>query len=359
MAAMLLVISACDATVTFEEGAVYATYLAYEMTEHTPEAEEAEYNEAEPEGYISSPDAYAETASDEREYDDEIESVITYDYPEETEADITYNNPEEAEADTTYNNPDETEADTTYNNPEETEADITYNTPEVAEATHTYANPHHSEAPPFRFMVAIDPGHQGRGDYTREPNGPGSTTYKARVATGTRGVSTGIPEYQFVLEMSLLLRDELLARGIGVFMVRETNDINISNSQRAIAASESGADIFIRVHANGSANRDVHGIMTLTSSRNNPYIPHLYEESRALSEAMLQEMVAATGARNLGVTLADNMTGNNWSSIPVTIIEMGFMTNPSEDELMQTEEYQRKLITGMADGIERFFSERA
>jgi len=209
-----------------------------------------------------------------------------------------------------------------------------------------------------RFLIAIDPGHQARGDYTREPNGPGSSTYKARVSSGTRGIATGVPEYRFVLEMSLLLRDELTARGFDVFLIRETNDVNISNSERAIAASEAGADIFLRIHANGSANQDAHGIMTLTSSRNNPYIPHLYEESRALSEAILREMAAVTGARNLGVLVADNMTGNNWSSIPVTIIEMGFMTNPAEDELMQTEDYQRKLVQGMADGVERFFAER-
>lgn len=94
----------------------------------------------------------------------------------------------------------------------------------------------------------------------------------------------------------------------------------------------------------------------LSPSRNNPFIPELYTQSRALSDYILAAMVAATGARNLGVIENDTMTGTNWSTIPVTIVEMGFMTNPEEDRLMQTEEYQQKLVMGMANGIERFFT---
>jgi len=207
------------------------------------------------------------------------------------------------------------------------------------------------------FTVAIDPGHQARGNSQREPIGPGATEYKAKVAAGTRGAYTGIPEYQLVLDVSLQLRDELTARGFNVFMIRETHDVNISNRERAIMATTAGADIFVRVHANGSSNSNARGIMTLSPSRNNPFIPDLYTQSRALSDHILVSMVSATGARNLGVLENDTMTGTNWSTVPVTIVELGFMTNPAEDRLMQTEEYQQKLVAGMANGIEAFFAE--
>jgi N-acetylmuramoyl-L-alanine amidase len=206
------------------------------------------------------------------------------------------------------------------------------------------------------FKVAIDPGHQRQGNYSTEPIGPGSSEYKAKVASGTKGLSTGVPEYVLVLDISLRLRDELLLRGFDVFVVRESHDVNISNSERAVMASESGSDIFVRIHANGSQDRNVHGLMTLSSSRNNLFIPHLYYQNRALSEHMLSAMVKSTGAKNLGVIEVDNMTGTNWSTIPVTIVEMGFMTNTEEDELMQTDEYRRKLVMGMADGIESYFA---
>ena len=212
-----------------------------------------------------------------------------------------------------------------------------------------------TELPARRFTIAIDPGHQGRGNYTREPNGPGSSTYKARVSSGTRGVATGVPEFELVLTVSLLLRDELVSRGYEVFMIRECHNVDISNAERAQMATEVDADVFLRIHANGSANQSVNGIMTISHTRNNPYIPHLYEESRRLSDLILSEMLETTGANSRGVWETDTMTGSNWATMPVTIVEMGYMTNPEEDRLMQTLEYQLKLVEGIANGVDLFF----
>ena len=205
-------------------------------------------------------------------------------------------------------------------------------------------------------IVAIDPGHQRHGNSAREPNGPGSANYRAKVSSGTRGVATGVPEFELVLDVSLLLRDMLIDRGYEVFMIRECHDVDISNATRAQMATEANADVFIRIHADGSENQSLRGIMTISHTPNNPYIPELYAKSRALSDAVLQEMVAATGANNRGVWETDTMTGTNWATMPVTIVEMGFMTNPEEDRLMQTLEYQLKLAEGMANGIDLFFT---
>ena len=120
-------------------------------------------------------------------------------------------------------------------------------------------------------------------------------------------------------------------------------------------ATDAGADIFVRIHADGSDNSSVNGISTLAPRRDNPYVGHLYEDSRALSELILKSMVDYTGARNRGVSEVNNMSGINWATMPVTIVEMGFMSNPNEDKLMQTQEYQMKLVMGMADGIDAYF----
>jgi len=206
------------------------------------------------------------------------------------------------------------------------------------------------------IIIAIDPGHQRRGNSAQEPLGPGSSETKAMVASGTVGVATNVPEYELTLEISLLLRDMLIERGYEVFMIRDTHDVDISNKTRAEMAAESGAQIFVRIHANGSADASVNGILTISPTSNSPFIPHLSPSSFVLSHFILEEMIITTGANNMGIWETDTMTGINWSTIPVTIVELGFMTNPEEDRLMQTPEYQQKLVEGMANGIDLFFN---
>jgi len=203
--------------------------------------------------------------------------------------------------------------------------------------------------------VAIDAGHQLHSDSSTEPDGPGSSTRKAKVAGGATGVATGVPEYQLNLDVAKKLREELLDRGYEVYMVRSKNNVNISNKKRAVKANKSGSDIYIRIHGDSSSSSSVTGASALYPSKSNPYVSKLSKKSYKLSKNIINSYCKATGIKNRGCIVRDDLTGTNWSKIPVTLIEMGFMSNSTEDKKMQKKPFQKKMAKGMADGIDAYF----
>lgn len=205
-------------------------------------------------------------------------------------------------------------------------------------------------------LICIDAGHQSHGNSEKEPIGPGASEMKAKVSGGTSGKTSGLAEYQLTLQVSLKLQAELEARGYTVIMTRTENDVNISNSERAAVANNAGAEAFVRIHANGSEDTSVHGAMTICQTASNPYNASLADSSYSLSEKVLDGLVAATGCRREKVWKTDTMSGINWCMVPVTIVEMGYMTNPEEDLNMASSDYQDKIVAGIADGIDDFFA---
>lgn len=205
------------------------------------------------------------------------------------------------------------------------------------------------------YLVAVDAGHQSRANTQKEPNGPGSSEKKVKVTGGTQGKFTGQTEYELNLAVAKKLKTVLEKRGYKVLMIRKSNDVNISNVERAQIANKKKADVFIRIHANGSDNSGANGAMTICQTSQNPYCKATYKKSRKLSDCVLNGIAKNTGCRKEGVWETDTMTGINWCQVPVTIVEMGYLSNQKEDRLLATDSYRKKMAVGIADGIDEYF----
>ncbi len=207
------------------------------------------------------------------------------------------------------------------------------------------------------FIVCIDPGHQAKANLSPEPIGPGSTKTKPKVSGGGRGVNSGTPESQIVLKIALKLRSLLEEKGIKVVMTRTREEVNISNIQRAQIANNSDADLFVRIHLDSNSNPSISGITTLYPAKNQ-WTKEIYQQSKKAAQLIHPYLIKETGGLNRGLNERGDMTGFNWSKVPVVLIEAGFLSNPSEDQKLNTVSYQTKIARGLAKGIFAFLKEK-
>lgn len=208
---------------------------------------------------------------------------------------------------------------------------------------------------PEKRMIAVNAGHQGTGNKEMEPIGPGALETKVKVSYGTTGVVSKVPEYELTLAVALKLRDVLQGRGYNVLMIRETHEVNLSESERANIANVE-AELIVHIHGNADGNNsDLKGTMAFAPSKDNKYSGNLSEECGRLGSSITEAVCNLTGKKNWGVIYLDNLTALNWTKIPAAHIEVGYLTNMEEDQMLQTEEYQQKLADGIADGIDSYY----
>lgn len=212
-------------------------------------------------------------------------------------------------------------------------------------------------APTSQWVVCIDPGHQAHSDASPEPVGPGSKTTKAKVTGGATGTETHIPEYEIALQISMNLKRRLEAQGVKVVMTRTTNDVNLSNAERAQIASRHHADLFVRIHGDGSPDSATSGISTLYPASNR-WTSSFAARSKRAAQLVQMGAVGATGAIDRGIKPRQDLSGFNWATVPSVLVETGFLSNPVEDRLLASPHYQDKLAQGIADGAIDFLNEQ-
>ena len=204
-------------------------------------------------------------------------------------------------------------------------------------------------------VIVVDAGHGKNSSGKQERIAPDTNETKPCFVSGTSGKNQ--TEEELNLKMAKKLSAALEAHGAHVFMTRTEHTTELSNIGRAEFANNLNADISVKLHADGLDNHDVHGVSVLVPGDKHISDSALLKKSRRAGELILSEFIAATGASDRGISVRNDMTGFNWSTVPVVLVEMGFMSNPAEDALMETEEYQNKMTSGIVSGLIKYFNE--
>lgn len=204
-------------------------------------------------------------------------------------------------------------------------------------------------------VVVIDAGHDLRGNPDTEPIGPGSTTLKIKDGGGTHGVVSGLTEAELNMRVAARLRPLLEDAGVRVVMTRTSSaGTSMGNIARARIANKADARLLLRIHADGSSDPSARGSHTLYPALRRGWTDDVYAESKRAARIVQANLVRALGFPDRGLQERSDFTGFNWADVPVILVEMGFMTNRTDDRLLATDAYQRRAAAGLCRGTLRF-----
>ena len=169
--------------------------------------------------------------------------------------------------------------------------------------------------------IVIDPGHGGS-----DPGAIGPT---------------GLKEKDVVLNVSLKLRDILKDKGLSVVMTR-TTDIYLTLEERTRISNSSGADYFLSVHANSFSNPSSNGTETFSYSSTGM--------GADVAKLIQSKLVNANGLTNRGFKTASYYV-IRYNNLPSSLVELAFISNPNEENLLSQDAFQTKCAKAIADAI--------
>jgi N-acetylmuramoyl-L-alanine amidase len=200
-------------------------------------------------------------------------------------------------------------------------------------------------------IVCLDPGHARKANLTTERIGPGSSIRKIKDGGGTAG------EARVVLRIARKTRAALLERGYRVAMTRTGMDFTLGhggNIDRARFCNRRHAALMLRIHADGSTNRRLHGVSTLYPAWHRGWTDDIFRPSRRAARIVQRAVLRRTGAVDRGLVARSDLTGFNWANVPVILVETGFMTNPAERRRLESNAYEWRVARGLAAGAAAF-----
>jgi len=200
------------------------------------------------------------------------------------------------------------------------------------------------------LKIGINPGHQIKTIKTKYPLAPGSSKKAYGVKTGACGKWTRVNEYETVLQIGLKLAQLLSDAGATVVITRTSNDVMLTNIDRARMLNEAGVDVALQLHCNSSSSARHEGCSGYIRTTGD-----WVNESRAIAAALTDAISASTGCVNLGVKVFNEYMSLNWTTTPSVLLEMGYLSNRKEDALLATDDYRQRMAEGIYEGLCAYF----
>lgn len=207
------------------------------------------------------------------------------------------------------------------------------------------------------ITIVLDPGHASNANLEKEKLSPESNMLKIKDGGGAEGVITKTPEYKICMNITLKIKEELKTKGFNVIMTKEDNSLSLGNIERAEIGNKNNANLLIRIHADSADVSSVKGASILIPEPINPNTKAIYDKSKLYGKTIIDTFCEETNAKNRGVSERSDMTGFNWSKVPVVLVELGFLSNPEEDKLLSSTDYQDKCANALSKAIEKCFFE--
>lgn len=205
------------------------------------------------------------------------------------------------------------------------------------------------------ITIVIDPGHSNKSTNETEPISPDSKEKKLKDTLGSTGVNSKVPEYVITNGVALSLEKILKNDGYNVIMTKRDVNTPMSNIERTEIGNKNKANLMIRIHCDGVDSQSAVGASILVPEAKGNVTPKISKESKEYGEKIINKYTSYLGLKNRGVVYRDDLTGFNWSKVPIVLIELGFISNPKEDALLSNEKNYDKIATGIANGINDCF----
>lgn len=203
------------------------------------------------------------------------------------------------------------------------------------------------------IKIVLDPGHSKNPGTEKEKISPDSNEMKLKDTSGSVGLISKKNEYEIAMDITLKLKELLEKEGYTVVLTKDNVETPLSSIERAEVGNRENANLMIRIHCDSFSNSNAKGASMLVPKQRGYITKEISEKSIEYGKNIIEEYTKKTGLNNRGLQYRSDLTGFNWSKIPVVLLELGFISNPEEDKFLSSEENINTIAEGIKDGIEK------